>query len=74
MALSQKLKEGNLMLVDRFGGLDTYKTKDLANALERLGDIGGRHGCTAYLVDHAEDEDAEEEDQVITSVGGVHVN
>jgi len=80
IALSQKLKEGNLILIDGFDNLDSFKTKTLANALENVGDIGGRYGCTAYLVDHTLDESSEEEEEgeteegSITSVGGVHVN
>lgn len=41
MALSQKLKEGNLILVNDFN-LGTYKTKEIANALQNLAGIGGK--------------------------------
>lgn len=73
MALSQKLKEGNLILVDGFHNLGSFKTRVLAKALENIGDIGGRYGCTAYLVDHATEDDNVEEGTV-TSVNGIHVN
>jgi large subunit ribosomal protein L4 len=71
MALSQKLKEGNLILVNGFTTLESYKTKVLANTLMELGNMGGRNGCSTYLVDHVE-EDADEE--TLTSINGVDVN
>jgi len=71
MALSQKLKEGNLILVNGFTTLESYKTKVLANTLIELGNMGGRNGCSTYLVDHVE-EDANEE--TLTSINGVDVN
>jgi len=78
MALSQKLKEGNLILVDGFHNLDSFKTKALADILESLGDISGRYGCTAYLVDHALDDQPQQQEDpdnaIVTSVGGIHVN
>jgi large subunit ribosomal protein L4 len=54
-ALSQKLKEGNLILVNDFR-LETHKTKELANILETW-HIAGRHGTTAYICDHVDDSD-----------------
>lgn len=48
--LSQKLLEGNLILVDNFE-VDSYKTKHLASHLIKLGSIGGRYGTTAFMVD-----------------------
>jgi large subunit ribosomal protein L4 len=54
-ALSQKLKEGNLILVNDFR-LETHKTKELAKILETW-DIAGRHGTTAYICDHVDDSD-----------------
>jgi large subunit ribosomal protein L4 len=52
MALSQKLKERNLILVHSYEGLGSYKTKVLAKALNEAGYIGGRYGFTACLIDH----------------------
>jgi large subunit ribosomal protein L4 len=72
MALSQKLKEGNLILVNSYEGLGSYKTKILAEALNEVGDIGGRYGCTAYLIDHVQEEEAE--DGTLKAIGGVDIN
>ena len=74
MALSQKLKEGNVILVNTFEGLGTYKTKVLANVLDDLGDISGRYGCTALVVDHVPEEESEEEDGTLRAVAGVDIN
>jgi len=75
MALSQKLKEGNLILVNSFEELGTHKTKVLLSALEDLGDIGGKYGCTAYIIDHfLEDEEQENEDWTLRSIDGVDIN
>ena len=38
-----------------------------------MGDIGGKYGCTAYLVDHV-NEGNEDEEEYLVSVGGIHVN
>jgi large subunit ribosomal protein L4 len=54
-ALSQKLKEGNLMLVNDFL-LDSHKTKELASVLGEVG-LSGNHGKSAYLVDWIESSD-----------------
>jgi len=51
MALSQKLKEGNLLLVGTLA-MPTFKTKVLARVLKKY-NIGGRHGTAALLLDHA---------------------
>jgi large subunit ribosomal protein L4 len=81
MALSQKLKEGNLILVNDFSRLETYKTSVLAKVLEGLGGGIGKMGSTAYVIDHVEDnnnnngdDDTVEGSGEITSVNGVHVN
>ena len=74
MALSQKLKEGNMVLVNSFEGLESYKTKVLAEALDQLGDIGGRYGCSALVIDHVPEEEEEEEDGTLRAVAGVNVN
>jgi len=74
MALSQKLKEGNLTLVNSFSGLESYKTKVLATALGGLADIGGRFGCTAYVIDHVPVEEEEDADGTLKAVSGVHIN
>lgn len=76
MALSQKLKEGNMIVVNGFDSLENHKTKSLAKALDKLGNIAGRDGSTAYLIDHvAEDYKKNQTAQdVITQVDGVDVN
>lgn len=58
--LSQKLKEGNLVVVnDLF--LESFKTKDFSKLLESVG-ISGRGGTSAYILDYVEeDNDAVEE-------------
>ena len=48
--LSQKLMEGNLIIVNNYE-IDSYKTKDLSKSLIDLGAIGGRYGTTAFIVD-----------------------
>lgn len=80
MALSQKLLEGNLILVNDFSLLGSYKTKVLAEALDFIGDIGGRYGCTAFVVDHVsdgheeEDHDDDSEEATLKSIKGVDIN
>jgi len=78
-ALSQKLLEGNLIVVDQMS-LDTHKTNVLAKTLQQLGDIGGKDGTTAYLLDDAQDNNADDDDDdnsstnEMTSIGGVNIN
>jgi len=77
MALSQKLKEGNLILVNDWGFIDTFKTKVLSSVLDELGDVGGRYGCNALLVDHIPREiqlQEVDEDEALTHLEGCHVN
>jgi large subunit ribosomal protein L4 len=49
-ALSQKLLEGNLVVVNSLFELPTHKTKELARILAPWG-IGGRSGTTALILD-----------------------
>jgi large subunit ribosomal protein L4 len=56
-ALSQKLKEGNLMIVDDFM-LESHKTKDLSAALKAVG-LSDQDGKSAYLIDWATDDDGD---------------
>jgi large subunit ribosomal protein L4 len=49
--LSQKLKEGNLILLDNLK-LPSHKTKDWAGILESVYGISGRDGTTALMLDH----------------------
>jgi len=75
MALSQKLKEGNLILVNTFSNIGTYKTKIIAQTLHNLAGIGGKDGTSAYIVDHVVDEvDEESEEVVVTSLDGCDIN
>jgi large subunit ribosomal protein L4 len=70
--LSQKLKEGNLIVVDNLK-LESHKTKDLANMLEDAYGIG-KDGSSALVLDHyLEPEDAEE-DSSDASYHGVPIN
>jgi large subunit ribosomal protein L4 len=80
--LSQKLKEGNLVLVDQLC-LESHKTQPWANLLERSFGIG-RLGTSALIVDHyhsptAEgegdgDKTAESADPLHSSYNGVPIN
>jgi large subunit ribosomal protein L4 len=75
MALSQKLKEGNLIIVNSFSDVGTYKTKVLAKTLLDIADIGGKFGSSAYIVDHVVDnEDEDDEEALITSLEGCDIN
>jgi large subunit ribosomal protein L4 len=75
MALSQKLKEGNLILVNTFSNVGTYKTKIIAQTLQKLAGIGGKEGTSAYIVDHVVDDVDEESDEVVvTSLDGCDIN
>ena len=48
---SQKLKEGNLILLNHMHELPTHKTNDLARLLSAW-KIGGIHGRSAIILDH----------------------
>ena len=50
-ALSQKLKEGNLVILDQIYGLPTHKTAELFRLLKTWG-WGMEGGATALLLDH----------------------
>ncbi|KAL3817699.1 hypothetical protein ACHAXA_011535 [Cyclostephanos tholiformis] len=70
-ALSQKLKEGNLIVTSDMA-VPTHKTRDLDAMLGRLG-ISGRKrgGANALFVDDASPSDSEDESKVY---GGLDVN
>lgn len=74
MALSQKLKEGNLILIDTWDNLGSFKTNALAKTLNELGDIGGRFGCNAFLIDHVPRDADEGSDDDLKHLEGCHVN
>jgi large subunit ribosomal protein L4 len=75
MALSQKLKEGNLILVDSFSDLGTYKTKVLSKMLHELAGVGSVEGKSGYIVDHVLDEiNEDDKDAIATSLSGVDIN
>lgn len=59
-ALSQKLKEGNLIVVNDLN-IESHKTKELASLLKKW-DIASRHGTTAYLIDHVVVDNEEHQD------------
>ena len=50
-ALSQKLKEGNVILLDHLK-LPSHKTKEWSSILESVYGISGREGTTAFILDH----------------------
>mmetsp|Transcript_34859 Transcript_34859/g.74309 ORF Transcript_34859/g.74309 Transcript_34859/m.74309 type:complete len:429 (+) Transcript_34859:177-1463(+) len=68
-ALSQKLKEGNLIVTSDMA-VPSHKTKELNVMLNRFG-IAGKTGSTALLIDDADPNDAESEASVY---GGLDVN
>lgn len=70
-ALSQKLLENNLIVVDTMSQ-PTHKTSALAKTLSQLADIGGKDGSTAYLLDHAIDQPDDGDD--IINISGVNIN
>ena len=53
--LSQKLLEGNLVIVDKLA-VDSFKTKELSKTLSEFGI--GKHACNAFMVDGDGDLDA----------------
>ena len=57
-ALSQKLKERNIIVLNDFM-LESFKTKDLATFLMNQCQVGGRAGKSAILCDHVEEESPE---------------
>jgi large subunit ribosomal protein L4 len=69
--LSQKLKEGNLILLNHMHQLPTHKTNDLARLLEPW-NIAGRLGSTALLLDHFYTSDAASEDPNVGAIPSSH--
>ncbi len=75
-ALSQKLYEGNLIVVDRMV-VPTFKTKYIASTLFKNFDIAGQYGSTALLLDHQEQQQQQQPDttdQQTLVLGGVNAN
>eukprot|EP00521_Asterionellopsis_glacialis_P008927 CAMPEP_0195286138 /NCGR_PEP_ID=MMETSP0707-20130614/3710_1 /TAXON_ID=33640 /ORGANISM="Asterionellopsis glacialis, Strain CCMP134" /LENGTH=338 /DNA_ID=CAMNT_0040345735 /DNA_START=197 /DNA_END=1213 /DNA_ORIENTATION=+ len=64
--LSQKLKEGNLIIVNDLN-VESHKTQDLQRHLDNFG-ISGREGTTAFLLDHYANDNNEDdvEEEVAT--------
>lgn len=74
-ALSQKLKEGNLIVTNDLHA-PTHKTKELEIMLNRLG-ISGKKGVNALFIDDAKAEDDDDDGENNTKVsvyGGLDVN
>ncbi|KAL7432262.1 hypothetical protein ACHAXH_002168 [Discostella pseudostelligera] len=72
-ALSQKLKEGNLIVTNDLHA-PTHKTKELEIMLNRVG-ISGKKGANALFIDDAKAEDDDENNNTKVSVyGGLDVN
>jgi len=76
-ALSQKLYEGNLIVVDQMA-VPTFKTNPLAKILSSKFNITGSFGSTALLLDHQQKEvhatDTGTKDQNALVLGGVNAN
>jgi large subunit ribosomal protein L4 len=73
-ALSQKLLEGNLIVLDQLHALPSHKTKDLADMLAPW-DIAGRYGTTALILDHYYPDKSDSDDnKEATSYRGIPVN
>jgi large subunit ribosomal protein L4 len=73
-ALSQKLLEGNLIVLDQLHALSSHKTKDLADMLAPW-DIAGRYGTTALILDHYYPDKSDGDDsKEATSYRGIPVN
>ena len=70
--LSQKLKEGNLILIDNLK-LESHKTKELAKMLEDSYGIG-KDGSSALILDHYLESEDEEDDSYDASYNGVPIN
>jgi large subunit ribosomal protein L4 len=71
--LSQKLKEGNFILLDNLK-LESHKTKHLANLLENSHGIG-KDGASALVLDHyLEPEDDADENSFDASYHGIPIN
>ena len=68
-ALSQKLLEGNLTVLNDLQTLESHKTKTLISQLDQF-DIGSRYSVTVLIIDDAHD-DSEENPSTIS---GVDVN
>jgi large subunit ribosomal protein L4 len=69
-AFSQKLLEGNLIVVDQFYQMPTHKTGDFAKRLAKYG-ISGKYGTSALILDHYLGDDEEKE---AVSYRGVPIN
>jgi len=61
---SQKLKEGNLIIVNDFN-VESHKTQDLQRYLDNF-DISGREGTSAFLLDHYDNNNDDVEGEVAT--------
>lgn len=70
--LSQKLKEGNLIVVDNFN-LESHKTKDLSRMLEETYGIG-KGGYSALILDHYLEQENAKDDSYDASFHGVPIN
>jgi large subunit ribosomal protein L4 len=70
--LSQKLKEGNLIVVDNLK-LESHKTKDLASMLEDAYGIG-KDGSSALVLDHYLEPEDSDEDSADASYHGIPIN
>jgi large subunit ribosomal protein L4 len=74
---SQKLKEGNLILLNHMHELPTHKTNDLARLLAPW-KIGGHDGTTALILDHYDDKIdtkiVNQDGSILTSHAGIPTN
>lgn len=70
--LSQKLKEGNLIVMDDLE-LDSHKTGPWSSLLSESFGIGGKDGASALIVDHHV-HDQDDDDNAHASFHGVPIN
>jgi large subunit ribosomal protein L4 len=71
--LSQKLKEGNVILLNHLK-LPSHKTKEWSSILESVYGISGREGTTALILDHYLENKEEESEGEHAAFHGVPIN
>lgn len=72
-ALSQRLLEGNLILLDQLHGLQSYKTRELVRILDEWGVGGKGAGASALILDSYYPQEGDEDKASVASHYGVPV-